>query len=119
MDNKITTKINVKDNLIGIMRVNNKDYISLEKPIISPDENSKYLNLCSGCLKVYKLKDCYILTPEKMKDAKEDMCIMHPLPRVNEIAQDVDETPYAYYFKQAENGLYVRMAIISYLLGYR
>ncbi len=37
-----------------------KDYISLEKPIISPDENSKYLNLCSGCLKVYKLKDCYI-----------------------------------------------------------
>lgn len=38
----------------------NKDYISLEKPIISPDENSKYLNLCSGCLKVYKLKDCYI-----------------------------------------------------------
>ena len=38
----------------------NKDYISIEKPIISPDENSKYLNLCSGCLKVYKLKDCYI-----------------------------------------------------------
>jgi aspartate carbamoyltransferase catalytic subunit len=47
------------------------------------------------------------------------MKILHPLPRVNEISQDVDETPYAYYFKQAENGLYVRMAIISYLLGHR
>ena len=50
---------------------------------------------------------------------RENMKILHPLPRVTEIDQDVDDTPYAYYFKQAENGLYVRMAIISYLLGYR
>jgi aspartate carbamoyltransferase catalytic subunit len=50
---------------------------------------------------------------------KKNMRILHPLPRVTEIAQDVDDTPYAYYFKQAENGMYVRMAIISYLLGYR
>ena len=54
-----------------------------------------------------------------LDSVKSNMKILHPLPRVNEIAQDVDETPYAYYFKQAENGLYVRMAIISYLLGYR
>ena len=51
--------------------------------------------------------------------AKPGMKILHPLPRVNEIDQDVDDTPNAYYFKQAENGLYIRMAIISYLLGYR
>ena len=54
-----------------------------------------------------------------LSDVKENMKILHPLPRVTEITQDVDDTPYAYYFKQAENGLYVRMAIISYLLGYR
>ena len=52
-------------------------------------------------------------------NVKDNMKILHPLPRVTEIDQDVDETKYAYYFKQAENGLYVRMAIISYLLGYR
>jgi aspartate carbamoyltransferase catalytic subunit len=50
---------------------------------------------------------------------KDNMRILHPLPRVNEIDADVDETKFAYYFTRAENGLYVRMAIISYLLGYR
>jgi aspartate carbamoyltransferase catalytic subunit len=50
---------------------------------------------------------------------RENMRILHPLPRLQEIANDVDETPYASYFKQAENGMYVRMAIISYLLGKR
>lgn len=50
---------------------------------------------------------------------KPNMKIMHPLPRVNEISTDVDDTPYAYYFQQAGGGMYVRMAIISYLLGYR
>ena len=52
-------------------------------------------------------------------DLKPGMKILHPLPRVNEIATDVDTTPYAYYFDQAGGGMYVRMAIISYLLGYR
>ena len=47
------------------------------------------------------------------------MKILHPLPRVNEINTDVDDTPYAYYFQQARNGMFVRMAVISYLLGYR
>ena len=66
-----------------------------------------------------RVKDCYSLNASTLANVKDNMKILHPLPRVNEISQDVDETPYAYYFKQAENGLYVRMAIISYLLGHR
>ena len=66
-----------------------------------------------------RVKDVYTLSAGMLTDVKQNMKILHPLPRVTEITQDVDETPYAYYFKQAENGLYVRMAIISYLLGYR
>ena len=66
-----------------------------------------------------RVKDVYRLEASMLGKVKDNMKILHPLPRVNEIDQDVDETPYAYYFKQAENGLYVRMAIISYLLGYR
>ena len=66
-----------------------------------------------------RVKDVYTLTASMLGQVKQNMKILHPLPRVTEITQDVDETPYAYYFKQAENGLYVRMAIISYLLGYR
>lgn len=66
-----------------------------------------------------KVKDVFRLSASMIKGVKDNMKILHPLPRVNEIDQDVDDTAYAYYFKQAENGLYVRMAIISYLLGYR
>jgi aspartate carbamoyltransferase catalytic subunit len=66
-----------------------------------------------------RVKDVYSLDAKMLENVKDNMKILHPLPRVNEIAQDVDDTPYAYYFKQAENGLYIRMAIISYLLGYR
>ncbi|MBQ8837911.1 MAG: aspartate carbamoyltransferase [Bacteroidales bacterium] len=66
-----------------------------------------------------RVKDTYRLEASMLGQVKENMKILHPLPRVNEIDRNVDETPYAYYFKQAENGLYVRMAIISYLLGYR
>ena len=64
-----------------------------------------------------RLKDSYILTPEKMQEAKADMCVMHPLPRVNEIAVAVDDDPRAAYFRQALNGKYVRMALIMKLLG--
>ena len=64
-----------------------------------------------------RLKDSFILNPERLKSAKEDMIILHPLPRVNEIAQDVDANPKAYYFQQAQNGLYVREAIICDVLG--
>jgi aspartate carbamoyltransferase catalytic subunit len=66
-----------------------------------------------------KVKDFYKLTADMLGNVKPGMKIMHPLPRIGEIALDVDETPYAYYFQQAGNGMYVRMAIISYLLGYR
>ena len=54
-----------------------------------------------------------------LEGVRPNMKILHPLPRVGEIADDVDDTPYAYFYKQAENGMYVRMAIIAYLLGYK
>lgn len=66
-----------------------------------------------------RVKDTYILSASMLKNVKENMKILHPLPRVNEIHTDVDDTPYAYYFQQARNGMFVRMAVISYLLGYR
>jgi len=64
-----------------------------------------------------RLKDYYILDKKKMKKAKMDMIVMHPLPRVNEIATEVDDDPRAVYFKQAKCGMYVRMALIAKLLG--
>ena len=64
-----------------------------------------------------RLKDSYILDKEKMDKAKEDMLVLHPLPRVNEIATDVDDDERAVYFKQATYGMYVRMALIIKLLG--
>ena len=63
-----------------------------------------------------RLKDSYILTPQKLKNAKEDLSIMHPLPRVNEISVAIDNDPRACYFKQVLNGKYVRMALILKLL---
>ncbi|QQY80327.1 aspartate carbamoyltransferase [Keratinibaculum paraultunense] len=64
-----------------------------------------------------RLKDSYILDKEKLKLAKEDLAILHPLPRVNEISYEVDEDPRAKYFQQVKYGMYVRMALISKLLG--
>ena len=63
-----------------------------------------------------RLKDSYILTPAKLKNARRDLVIMHPLPRVNEISVAVDEDPRACYFKQVLNGKYMRMALILELL---
>ena len=63
-----------------------------------------------------RLKDYYILNKEKIKNAKKDLCIMHPLPRVNEISTEVDDDPRACYFKQARYGKYIRMALILKLL---
>ena len=64
-----------------------------------------------------RLRDSYILTPEKLENAKPDMIVMHPLPRVNEISVAVDRDPRACYFKQVLNGKYMRMALILKLLG--
>jgi aspartate carbamoyltransferase catalytic subunit len=63
-----------------------------------------------------RLKDSYVLNPEKMGLAKEKMCVLHPLPRVNEISVAVDDDPRAAYFRQALNGKYMRMALIMKLL---
>ena len=64
-----------------------------------------------------RLKDSYILTPDKLHNAKEDLSILHPLPRVNEISVAVDKDPRAAYFRQVRNGRYIRMALIMKLLG--
>lgn len=66
-----------------------------------------------------RMKDFYILTKDKLKLASEDMLILHPLPRVNEISVEVDDDPRAVYFKQAQYGVYVRMALILTLLNWR
>ena len=63
-----------------------------------------------------RLKDTYILTPDKLDPAKKDMIIMHPLPRVNEISVAVDDDPRAMYFPQAKNGMFIRMALILKML---
>ena len=63
-----------------------------------------------------RLKDSYILTPQKLENAKKDLAIMHPLPRVNEISIAIDDDPRACYFKQVANGKYMRMALILKLL---
>ena len=64
-----------------------------------------------------RLRDSYILTPDKLKRAKSDLIVMHPLPRVNEISVAVDDDPRACYFKQVLNGKYMRMALILKMLG--
>ena len=63
-----------------------------------------------------RLKDTYILTPDKLEPAKKDMIVMHPLPRVNEISVAVDDDPRAMYFPQAKNGMFIRMALILKML---
>ena len=64
-----------------------------------------------------RLKDSYILDTAKLKDAKKSLMILHPLPRVNEISAEVDDDPRAFYFQQAKNGMYIRMALLKALLG--
>lgn len=64
-----------------------------------------------------RLKDSYILNNEKLKLAKKNMIILHPLPRVNEISPEIDSDPRALYFKQVQYGMYARMALIAKLTG--
>jgi aspartate carbamoyltransferase catalytic subunit len=63
------------------------------------------------------VKDLYVITPELMENAKERMVVMHPLPRVGEISYAVDDDPRAAYFRQMENGMYIRMALLAAVLG--
>ena len=71
----------------------------------------------SDLMEYERVKNVYILKNSMLEHTKPTMRILHPLPRVNEIDPDVDQNPKAYYFQQTENGMYTRMAIISYLLG--
>ena len=64
-----------------------------------------------------KVKNSYILYNSMLSNVKPNMRVLHPLPRVNEIALDVDNSPHAYYFKQAQNGMFVREALIAHILG--
>ena len=64
-----------------------------------------------------KLKDHFILTPRLLEGVKNILKVLHPLPRVNEIELGVDETPFAHYFQQAENGIYMRQALLATLFG--
>jgi aspartate carbamoyltransferase len=64
-----------------------------------------------------KVKDAYVITPGVLSQAKQDMCVMHPLPRVNEISVECDTDPRAAYFRQMEYGMYVRMALLALVLG--
>ncbi len=68
-------------------------------------------------LEYEKVKNSYILDNNMLQNSKENMRILHPLPRVNEISEDVDDNPKAYYFQQARNGVYVRQALIAAILG--
>ena len=64
-----------------------------------------------------KVKNAYVLNNAMLEDSKENMKVLHPLPRVNEINEDVDSNPKAYYFQQAQNGVYVRQALLTSILG--
>jgi aspartate carbamoyltransferase catalytic subunit len=64
-----------------------------------------------------RVKNTFVLTPKMLGTAKKNMRILHPLPRVQEIQPGVDASPHAYYFEQAENGLYVRQALLGLILG--
>jgi len=68
-------------------------------------------------LEYEKVKNAYILENKMLENSKENLKILHPLPRVNEISEDVDDNPKAYYFQQARNGVYVRQALIAAILG--
>jgi aspartate carbamoyltransferase catalytic subunit len=71
----------------------------------------------SDLMEYERVKNVYILHRDMLKLTKENMKILHPLPRVNEIAYDVDDDPHAYYIQQAQNGLYAREAIFCHCLG--
>ena len=71
----------------------------------------------SDPLEYEKVKNTYVLTKAMLEGCKSNMKILHPLPRIHEISEDVDETPQAFYFKQAENGVYVRQALLAAIAG--
>ncbi len=109
----------VKQNVLIPKKIEYKEVKSLEEAMPELDilymtrvQKERFFNEAD----YIRLKDTYILTPEKLHSAKKDLCIMHPLPRVNEISVAVDDDKRACYFKQVLNGKYMRMALILKLL---
>jgi aspartate carbamoyltransferase catalytic subunit len=109
----------VKQNVLIPKGIEYKEVMSLEEAMPELDilymtrvQKERFFNEAD----YIRLKDTYILTPEKLNNAKNDLCIMHPLPRVNEISVAVDDDKRACYFKQVLNGKYMRMALILKLL---
>ena len=117
-----TKKIKMPEEVLSILKEKNIEYQEVE----SLEENISKLDILymtrvqqerfEDKLEYERLKDVYILNKEKLKNAKSDLTILHPLPRVNEISEDVDMDKRACYFKQVENGKYIRMALILKLL---
>ncbi len=105
-----------------VIEKNNIEYVEVRNmEEVMPDLDILYMTRVQGErffneADYIRLRDTYILTPEKLKAAKESLCIMHPLPRVNEIDTRVDDDKRACYFKQVRNGKYMRMALILKLL---
>jgi aspartate carbamoyltransferase len=97
-----------------------QEYVSLEEPL--PESDVLYVTRVQqerfDDPQAYeKVKDAYVITPETLQRAKDDMIVMHPLPRVGEISMELDDDPRAAYFRQMEYGMYVRMALLAMVLG--
>jgi aspartate carbamoyltransferase catalytic subunit len=116
-------ELRVPDYIIDVLKSNNAPYEEVERLedvmgqldilYMTRVQRERFFNEDD----YLRMKDFYILDKDKMALAKEDMYVLHPLPRVNEISVDVDDDPRAAYFKQAQYGVYVRMALILTLLG--
>ncbi|MDD8030820.1 MAG: aspartate carbamoyltransferase [Acidobacteriota bacterium] len=105
---------------VGEKKLPQKEYLTLEEVLPKTDvlyvtrvQRERFDNLED----YEKVKDAYVISPKTLEMAQERMIIMHPLPRVNEIAMEVDKDPRAAYFRQMEYGLYVRMALLAMVLG--
>ena len=115
-------ELRVPDYIIDTLKENNVEYEEVEKlEDVMPQLDILYMTRVQrerffNEEDYIRLKDSFILTKDKLQYAKKDMYILHPLPRVNEISTDVDDDPRAVYFKQVQNGVYMRMALIMKLL---
>ena len=111
----------LKQNVLDKNHLNYEETTSLEEAIPELDilymtrvQKERFFNEAD----YIRLKDTYVLDPEKLVPAKKDLCILHPLPRVNEISVAVDDDPRACYFRQVKNGKFIRMALIQQLLAW-
>lgn len=111
---------NVRTEILEKNEIKYSEVTELEKVIPSLDvlymtrvQRERFFNEAD----YVRLKDTYILTEDKLKNAREDLSILHPLPRVNEISTEIDSDPRACYFRQVRNGKFIRMALILKLLG--